>query len=179
MDDESKRIEETFKTQIKEWKEQYGTVYYLEINDEVYIWRALSRHEFNVIRDNQVEDLEKEEDICKTCILYPEIEDYHDGIDAGLPTLLSNHILECSGFIQDDNSIKNLISECDAQMNIFDNQVLCIIKAAFPNITFEEIESWTTDKIFTYFSRAKWVLKTLYGVDVNMEKQDPNQPQNF
>lgn len=93
-----------------EWKEQYKNVYVTSISfDEHIAWRPLKRSEYALI-SRQVEAaatellesevaMFNEELICRTCVLSPDYSktDF-DEVLAGIPTLVSQQILERSGF---------------------------------------------------------------------------------
>lgn len=95
---------------VKDWMEQYKGVYVTSISfEEHYAWRTLKRSEYARI-STQLESIAEgkseteitmlnEELICMTCVLYPEITEAElDDLPAGIPTLISQHILERSGF---------------------------------------------------------------------------------
>lgn len=95
--------------QVVEWKKQHGGVYVTSITFDKHVaWRTLKRKEYaNVIRHiekviaggmSQVEaNLLNEELVCQICCLAPKFEDFAEEL-AGLPSILSQQILESSGF---------------------------------------------------------------------------------
>lgn len=97
--------------QALEWKKQFKKIYVTSLSlDDHVLWRTLSRGAYADIMD-QIETLNssqqvsnskaamiQEELIAKACILFPEIESFDDEL-AGLPSLLSQQILEASGFV--------------------------------------------------------------------------------
>jgi hypothetical protein len=98
--------------QIVEWKKQYGSVYVTSVTYEKHVaWRPLNRTEYrNIVKHienlissgkmTQVEaNMENEEVICEVCCLYPKFtkQDFSREM-AGLPSILSQQILESSGF---------------------------------------------------------------------------------
>lgn len=92
------------------WKETHKSIYVTSISfDEHIAWRPLKRSEYALI-SRQVEAaatellesevaMFNEELICRTCVLWPDYskQDFDD-ILAGIPTLVSQQILERSGF---------------------------------------------------------------------------------
>lgn len=95
---------------MKKWMEDYGKVYVTSVSyDEHMVWRPLKRREYAQINSKleelpqEISEMEfnmvNEELICKMCVLEPDMSDMDfDSLLAGLPTLLSQQILERSGF---------------------------------------------------------------------------------
>lgn len=98
---------------IKQWKEQYGEVYVTSISyDKHIVWRVLNRIEYKqivkkmeqLVQGGQMSQAEanmwNEETISEMCILFPEYnKKTAAGIMAGLPSLISQEVLEASGFV--------------------------------------------------------------------------------
>lgn len=162
---------EIFRKQIEEWKEQYfGSVFVSEIKDIEFIWRGLTKAEFKKAQEWFTDDFDRAEYVCKTCVLYPEVEDWGTDIPAGIPEALTLDILRESGFTSTTAEVDARIAKYEQEMLTFDNQITCVVKEAFPDIPIEEIENWQFDKILWYYSRAKWILETLRGI--KLEKQE-------
>lgn len=89
-------------SKIDEWKNLYGQVYMTELDDDdTFIWRVLSRREFKeVMKLEEVDALYREEKVCEHCIIWPENYSFNEinGGKAGVPTVLSEQIMEKSGF---------------------------------------------------------------------------------
>jgi len=87
--------------QIEQWKSKYGNkIYSINIDQELFIWKALSRKDFKELNAMQDAPLVKEERLCQICILWPENYDeeaIQNGL-AGAPSILAEHIMETSGF---------------------------------------------------------------------------------
>lgn len=98
---------------IKSWKEHFGDIYVTSISfDKHIVWRVLSRAEYKsivkkmeqLIQAGQLTTAEanmwNEEAIADLCILYPEFDKSEmTGIMAGVPSLISQEVLEASGFV--------------------------------------------------------------------------------
>lgn len=84
------------------WKKQYGVtkVYHTKILDRHFIFRTLRRFEYEQIASMTLDAVGNEEIICKTCVLWPPKYDYDymSKDSAGIPSTLSQIILENSGF---------------------------------------------------------------------------------
>jgi len=99
--------------QIKQWKSLHGDVYVTSITFEKHIvWRTLTRNEYRqlvkkmeqLVQAGQLTTAEanlwNEESITEICILFPSYDNASISADmAGLPSLLSQEILEASGFV--------------------------------------------------------------------------------
>lgn len=99
--------------QIKEWKKQHGEVYVTSISfDKHVVWRVLTRLEYkNLVKKmeslmqagqltNAEANMWNEEAISEMCILFPSYDKKAlTGDMAGLPSLISQEVLEASGFV--------------------------------------------------------------------------------
>jgi hypothetical protein len=86
---------------IDEFKSRFGQIYLTEFDDEVFIWRTLTRKEFKeIMKTDGADALYREERICEKCVLWPEKYDFMAMTTgkAGTPTLLSEQIMDRSGF---------------------------------------------------------------------------------
>jgi hypothetical protein len=81
---------------VKSWKKMYGEVYVTSISfDKHIVWRVLSRIEYK-----QLANMWNEEAISELCILFPQYDKRALTEDmAGLPSLISQEVLEASGFV--------------------------------------------------------------------------------
>lgn len=169
--------QEAFKRQIEAWKEEYyGSVFVTEIGDDEYIWRGLSKAEFQKANEWYSDDYDRAEYVCRTCVLYPEIEDYSLDMYAGVPEVLTEQILYESGFTLSKKDLDAKMWEYEQQMMTFDNQMTCVIKEAFSDIPLEEIENWQFEKTMWYYARAKWTMENLRGVSLEREDATPQIP---
>ena len=98
---------------IKSWKDTYGDVYVTSLSFEKHIvWRVLSRLEYKSVVKKMEQLIQagtltsaeanmwNEEAIADICILYPQFDKSEmNGIMAGVPSLISQEVLEASGFV--------------------------------------------------------------------------------
>lgn len=88
--------------QVEEWKSQFGDeVYLTEFEEEIFLWRPISRKEYKqVMKVQNADSFYKEERICEACILFPAQYNFMNMSmgKAGVPTLLAELIMEKSGF---------------------------------------------------------------------------------
>ena len=89
-------------TQVEEWKSRFKEeVYLTEFEEEVFLWRPITRKEYKqVMKVQNADSFYKEERICEACILYPKGYNFMamTAGKAGIPTLLAELIMEKSGF---------------------------------------------------------------------------------
>lgn len=99
--------------QIKQWKSMFGDVYVTSITfDKHIVWRTLNRNEYKqlvkkmeqLVQAGQMSTAEanlwNEEAITEICLLFPAYDKIALSNEmAGLPSLLSQEILEASGFV--------------------------------------------------------------------------------
>jgi len=99
--------------QVKAWKREFGDVYVTSISYDKHIaWRTLNRLEYKnlfkkmeqLVQAGQLSQSEanlwNEEAIAETCILYPQYDKQSLISEmAGLPSLISQEVLEASGFL--------------------------------------------------------------------------------
>lgn len=99
--------------QIKAWKQNHGDVYVTSLTfDKHVVWRTLTRNEYKqlvkkmeqLVQAGQLSTAEanlwNEEAITEICLLFPAYDRIALSNEmAGLPSLLSQEILEASGFV--------------------------------------------------------------------------------
>jgi hypothetical protein len=162
---------------IEAWKEEYyGNVYSTEIEDMAFIWRGLTRAEYKKAFDWYDDDYDRAEYVCRQCVLFPEIDDWGNEMYAGIPETITENILKESGFTLSIKELDAKIWAFEQEMQTFDNQISCIVKEAFPDIPLEEIENWQFEKLLWYYSRAKWTLENLRGLEIKREDQQNQIP---
>jgi hypothetical protein len=170
---------------VAQLKQKYQEIYATEFSTgAVFIWRPLSHYEYQgIMFSEEFSNEEKEHAICDICVLYSVINevqyaykkyDFSCGL-AGYATKLSEEILTVSGYADD---ILDLINNGREQMEVFDNQIPCIIKMAFGDeIKFEDMNNWSMRKLIYYFARAEWMLKAQASINVgNMLQFVDNKP---
>lgn len=99
--------------QIKLWKRRHGDVYVTSLtSDRHIIWRPITRLEYRelvammetLVSNGELSKAQanmwNEEAITRVCLLYPNYSSLELSNEiAGLPSLLSQEILEASGFV--------------------------------------------------------------------------------
>lgn len=164
---------EEIKKQIEGWKDKYGSIYMTEFEDEsTFIWRALSKREFDKATEYYEDIYDRAEYVCRLCVLDPPVSeiDYGNDMIAGIPEVLTENILKQSGFAGNGETVSSLVAKYEAEMTTFDNQIACIVVEAFHNLDIETVESWPLEKMLWHYSRAKWILETLRGIELVREE---------
>lgn len=142
-------------------KERYSEIFMYQVENQVFLYKQLGRKDYKDLVEADCSDYEKEEILCKECVLYPENYDFEE-CDAGIPTQLAKAILKNS-FLDSLESRQLLINVFRQEMYDMDNQVTCLIHEAFPEYDIEEIETWDLQRTAKYLSRAEWILANLRG----------------
>ena len=156
-------------------KEKYWNIYTSEILDYNFIWRELSRGEYNKVLRYFHDEYEREEEICKLCLIEPKEFDFNE-CEAGVSTLLAIQIAQESGFSSTPTGkIDLILTQYRNDMQNFQNQVSCIIHEAFPTLDIEKIENWPLEKTLWYFSRAEYKL-SLRGIVLENSSQETTAP---
>lgn len=146
---------------IRQLRRKYSRLYATIVGDDLYIWRPLTRKEYRRILQEASDEYEKEELVCQAAVVWPEGIDFSKG-QAGVPGALAPIIIDESGY-GDPNRIYETFEEYRADMEHFEYQAEATIAAAFPQITFAEMEDWTIDQLLWHAVRAEWVLKNVHG----------------
>jgi len=88
---------------VEKTKEAVGDVFTTAINDEIFIFRLLTRTEYkNIISSMDGDGFTREDDVCSACVLWPEeaaTKFKANGYPAGYPGTISDAILRESGFV--------------------------------------------------------------------------------
>lgn len=150
-------------------------IIYLNILDRDFVFRAIGNSEYdNILRlvDNE-KDLE--DAICQSTILYPDSKDIAFGKYelAGVSGIASKEILKASG-ITDIERIKSRFKKRQEEMKNFYNQCVNLVKAAFPELAFEEIESFSWGKLVDYTVRAESIM-AIRGSEYRIQFIEPEE----
>ena len=155
--------------------DKYESVFIEDFGESgVFIFKALGRKDFKeIVESKLISDVSKQELICDKCVLYPENYDFENCDEAGLPTILSNLIIEKS-MLKSSDQLENVIHYCrDKLWNDLDDQITCIIHEAFPEFSIEEIANWDIVKTAEYMVKSEYILHNLRGVPLTpVAKQD-------
>lgn len=87
--------------EVEELKAKFGEIYATEFDDEIFLWRTLSRVEYkDILKLQRADAMYKEERICEKCVVWPEGYDFVQMAQgkAGIPSVLAEQIMDRSGF---------------------------------------------------------------------------------
>lgn len=154
---------------IKEAKIRFGEVYLVEAEDEVFIFRLLTRKEYKEILQIADNKDMAEEMICQMAVVYPQGLNFGRGA-AGLPSLIAPHIVNESGF-GDMQKSHYYFDSYRSRMESFEMQAEAAIQAAFPQISEEDMQDWTVEKLMRTLAKAEWILKNVKGYPIEFQNQ--------
>lgn len=101
---------------VAKYVDQYENIVASKIDNEFFLYRVLGRAEYKAIyEDDQFTQLEKENLVIQTCLVYPEHYDL-DECPAGIPTQLCKEILDAS-----------LIVDVETLCTVLDNERLAFL----------------------------------------------------
>lgn len=144
-------------------QEEHRNVFMIQLEGITFIYRSLGRAEYkNLLMQDDLTELEKQDIICESCVLWPTDFDF-DNCSAGLPSVLHKKILKNS-FLDSIESRQSVLNYYRQDMFALESQIACIINEAFPNLDIEDIERWDTEQTMKYLSRAEWKLANLRGM---------------
>lgn len=140
---------------------------YITICNKEFVFRTLSKSEYKKILSVAEEEHQLEDMICQVGLVYPEEYDFSIAPLAGVSKTVSPMILELSGFT-DVNVVIQSFDEYRHKMNTsFEQQCQALVKSAFPEVTFEEMDDWTWDKLLSVGAKAEYILN-LKGYDIEL-----------
>ena len=155
---------------IEEAFQKYDAVFFSEIEDILFIYRPIGRKEYKDIYNNaNMTDLDKQDKICLTALIYPEDFDL-DECSAGIPDKLYQDIIDKSCL--DPESMYHLLNFNREEAEQLGSEMACIIAEAFPAYTMDEIESWNNFKFTKIYAQAEWILTNIRGVEFKIDIAD-------
>jgi hypothetical protein len=162
------RQEIDFNELVTGFMSQYETIFFDDLEDTIFVYRPLGRKEYkNIMLNDNLNAFEKEEEICKIVMLWPQDFDF-DSCLAGTPTTLYKNIVAKS-FLKDTTDMIYLIESFRNESEELDSQMSCIISECFPNYTLDEIESWDMVKFCRMYAKAEWKMNNLRSMALNTD----------
>lgn len=84
------------------WKKTFPDclVFAADVSGQIFVARSITRLEYKKLISLSIDQLQREEVICSTCVLYPYNINWQDinGLRGGIPSTLASIIMENSGF---------------------------------------------------------------------------------
>lgn len=155
--------------EILTYRELYQADYdllYVEFEGKEFIFRSLTREEYKEIVGIISDDFEFEDAICQCCLLYPEEYDFSESYLPGLTSSFAKELVGMS-MISNIESILDTFYREKEMLKQFDEQCITLVKAAFPEYSYEQIEKWSWKKLIKYTARAENVMR-LRGYDISL-----------
>ena len=143
---------------IKEYAKGEDIIY-LNIQNREFVFRTLGVGEYLNIKKCVSTEKDFEDAVCQATLLYPEDQNIVFGLYplAGVSSIACDEIIKHSGLDGMDN-IRERIIQRKEEMNIFHNQCMNLVKAAFPELSYEEIEQYSWCKLVDIAVRAESVM---------------------
>ena len=156
---------------IESLKEKYRDIYIYQFGDEVFLYHAIGRRQYKeLLINDKFNAQDREEQLCKLCVVYPEHYPFETCEHAGLPTDLAEEIVKNSYLTLEQR--ESVMRYYKAEMEDTDNQINCVIQAAFPTLSLERIEDFDVVTAAKYLSRATWILENISGVQIRDLRDD-------
>lgn len=161
--------------QILTWKNEYFEIFHTEVQEQTFIYRPLSYLEYRYIIDQFEDNQEREELVCQLGVLWPEYDDtyWEEEMGGPIPFILAKEILENS-YLTGEREADVKRYRLQEEMKVMESaqeQIACLIKEAFPNLSLEEIMGWGMRKAIWYEARARYVLTNLRGIQFRTEEE--------
>lgn len=130
-------------------------IIYVRFSSTDFVFRSLTRKEYKYIMAQNSERMDIEDAICNTACIYPEDYAFETCGFAGLVPYVATIIEDVSGF----NDIQVVLNEYHVyrEQNNLELQCMDMIKAFIPEYTYEEMQTWTWEKLMYMTARAEKV----------------------
>ena len=144
-------LERTRDKLIKEYK----VVQVHVIDDEIYMYKLLSKLEYETITSQLEDESDLQDAIVQNCVLYPEDLKIDDMLPGDVFEL-AQEIVQQSCVLPEDRLL--MLEVFSAEMTQLDNVMICLIMRAFPAYKLEELESMSYPELYKLYTRAEWFL---------------------
>ena len=163
---------------ILEWKEKYGTIYYLKIGKGSYIFRTLSMAEHSVLLGvSTIVGSDLSDIVLKLCLLCPRYDEkVFDEKLAGEVESVIEAIKKRSGFSEQDSVITD-IDKAREQLGTLENQIVILICKAFPHLTLDDVDKLTYAELVRYIALSEAILDM--KIDIKKPEDTKDGPINF
>lgn len=157
---------------ILEWKKQYGYVYHTEINGNEFVYRLLGSIEYQTLEASAEDVTELDEMICRSCVLYPQIEDWTGELYAGYTSTVGRLIREESMITPKEDGSSDIMYVIEQKSNELANrfilQMPLIIKRSFPEYSLKELEAMSLTQQVDLYVKSTWMLKEFEGIELTI-----------
>lgn len=141
-------------------------ILYVIFNNKEFVFKSLGRKEYQTILALSSDEYEIEDTICQTSLLHPKDYNFAYSTLSGLSHNIAPLIVEISNFTELD-SLLGIYEESKIKLDMFDQQCMSLVKAAFPEYRYDEMEDWTWEQLMDFTAKAEHVMK-LKGHDIQL-----------
>ncbi len=135
--------------------EKYKVVQVHVIEDELYMYKLLSKLEYEALTSQIEDELDLQDAIVQNCVLYPENIDIDDMLPGDVYEL-AKEIVEQSCISPEDRML--MLEVYNSEMAQLENVMVCLIMRAFPAYKLDELENMSYPELYKLYSRAEWFL---------------------
>lgn len=157
-------------------------LYYIRISELDFVVKVITPSEYNTILDLSNTEEDKEDLVMQTALVYPSNYNVPLG-DAGIPKQISELVLKFSLLHKESRPL--IIDRMNHYMELLDYSkngdidvyLPVVIKAAFPEYTFDQIDTWSIDLRLKNLARAILCLelKGVKGLRTFIEDEVPTK----
>lgn len=133
--------------------EKYKNVFICELGEEVYIYKLLTKLEYDILTSQIEDELDLQDAVVENCVLYPEDLIAEDMLP-GEVYQLSSEIVNQSCVLPEDRLL--MLEIFSAETAQLDNVMCSLILRAFPAYKWEELENMTYPELYKMYCRAEW-----------------------
>lgn len=149
--------------------EKYKSVYTHTIDNEVFMYKLLSKLEYELITTQYENELDMQDAIIDLCVLYPE--------DLDVDEMLPGHVHELSQLIVEQSCVLLpdrllMLQIFSEEMNQLDNVICSLIMHAFPVYKLEELENMEYPELYKLYTRAEWHIKYILKEPLEFSAQE-------
>ena len=150
--------------------DKYGTVYIHVIDDvDIYFYKLLSKIEYDALCANYDNELDLQDAIVSTCVLYPKNLDTDEMLPGDVFELAQKISSESCVMPEDRLILLEMFSE---EMTLLDNMMCCLIMHAFPAYKLEDIEKMSYPDFYRLYTRAEWFIQYVLNEPLNFSAID-------
>ena len=150
--------------------EKHGVVYTHVIDDiDVYFYKLLNKIEYEALCSHYDNELDLQDAIVATCVLYPKNLDTDEMLPGDVFELAQKITSESCIMPEDRLLLLEMFTE---EMNLLDNMMCCLIMHAFPAYKLDEIEKLSYPEFYRLYTRAEWFIQYILNEPLNFSAID-------
>ena len=150
--------------------EKHGTVYTHVIDDvDIYFYKLLNKLEYETLCSHYDDELDLQDAIVATCVLYPKNLDTDEMLPGDVFELAQKITSESCIMPEDRLLLLEMFTE---EMNLLDNMMCCLIMHAFPAYKLDDIEKLSYPEFYRLYTRAEWHIQYIMNEPLNFSAID-------